>query len=84
MKLTKPQRDELSRLAQAPREHRRRQIVRVQNSLRSKGLVRFMRDGKLFRPSVIEIIVCASAGFPEVTCEITDAGREALKSASTG
>lgn len=78
MKLTEPQRAELALPARAPRDHRGRHVVRVQNSLRSKGLVRFMRDGEPFQPSVIEILVCAAAGYSGVVCEITEAGRAAL------
>ncbi len=78
MKLTKPQLRELRRLAQEPQPTFGRWRARVQNSLRQKGLARFLVDGKPHTPTVLEIVTYAGISSWADSCEITDAGRVAL------
>ena len=78
MKLTKPQHDELARRAHGPQPTFGRWRTRVQNSLRGKGLARFLVDGKPHQPSVVEIMVSAGYGSWADSCEITPAGLAAL------
>jgi len=68
--LTKQQLRELRLLAKGPQPTFGRWRARVQNTLHSKGLVRFLENGK----------ISAAAGVSKFadSCEITDAGRKAL------
>lgn len=81
MKLTKPQSEELQRLARGRQSTRGGHRARVQNSLRAKGLAQFCdADGGQRELSIYEIV--GSYGNPREFCEITRAGRELLKEAS--
>jgi hypothetical protein len=86
MKLTDPQRRELERLAKespAENSYTGRVTSRVRNSLRVLGLVRFFnQDGS--EPNLVTILVSAGHGSPYDTCEITEAGRAALKHVPRG
>lgn len=76
MKLTKPQIEELRKLLQKRQPTYGRHRSRVQNNLVYKKLARYINeDGTVVAPS--------SWGWPNFGdwCEITDAGREALKTA---
>ncbi len=78
MKLTRPQFEELKRIARfkEPQTPARRQQAMVQNSLRAKGLVRYFNDDG-HTPSVIEIMT--SNGCAYQWCEITPTGRAFLR-----
>lgn len=77
--MTPPQRRELGRLAEGPQRTYGRGRARVQNNLVRRGLARFVDAPGVAprRKSIAEIF--ASYGNDCDWCEITRAGRAALK-----
>lgn len=78
-KLTKPQLKMLQLCAIERQSTRRSGVARVQNSLRTLGLVRFTEEDGSSRPLSL-ILVMASYGNPRPWCEITEAGKVKLSS----